>query len=162
MIQNTININHTNIGKYLKDTAPYIFVDTAEIVPGKSGKGLKMWTHNEWFFKCHFPKNPIVPGVFQLEGIMQVAALAIHTLQDMDGCFVYAQKIKDFEIKKPIYPGQISEYEITILQYKRGIVQANGCAYVITNLRQRELSAEASFKLIVPNELEQCSPKKKG
>lgn len=99
MIQNIININHTNIGKYLKDTAPYIFVDTAEIISGKSGKGLKMWTHNEWFFKCHFPKNPIVPGVFQLEGIMQVAALAIHTLQDMDGCFVYAQKNKDFEIK---------------------------------------------------------------
>ena len=64
MTDKIIHIDHTNLNKYLKDTAPYIFVDTADIIPGKSGKGKKFFANNEWFFKCHFENNPLVPAVF--------------------------------------------------------------------------------------------------
>lgn len=45
MTENMIYVDHTNINKYLKNTAPYVFVDKAEIIPGKSGRGIKLFTN---------------------------------------------------------------------------------------------------------------------
>jgi len=157
MTANMIYIDHTNINKYLKNTAPYIFVDTAEIVPGKSGKGIKLFANNEWFFKCHFEGNPLVPAVFQLESIMQTAALTIYTLDDPNIDFVYAQKFTDFEVKQPVYPGQILEIETEIKSYKRGIIQAEGSAYIVQK-NERILSCCANFRMIVPGVLNIYSP----
>lgn len=46
-------IDYKNIRLHLKNTAPYIFVDKAEVIPGESSIGIKNFTHNEWFFQCH-------------------------------------------------------------------------------------------------------------
>lgn len=56
-----IKVDHGNIGKYLKDKSPYIFVDVADVKPGVSARGKKLFATNEWFFACHFPNNPLVP-----------------------------------------------------------------------------------------------------
>lgn len=58
---NIVYVNYKNIETILADRAPYVFVDQAEIISGKSAKGVKNFTHNEWFFACHFPGNPVVP-----------------------------------------------------------------------------------------------------
>lgn len=157
MTDKIIHIDHTNLNKYLKDTAPYIFVDTADIIPGKSGKGQKLFANNEWFFKCHFENNPLVPAVFQLESIMQTAALTIYTLDDPNIDFVYAQKFMDFEVKKPVYPGQIMEIETNIISYKRGIIKAEGNAYIKEG-NHTTLSCSAKFTMIVPGVLNKFSP----
>lgn len=105
MTENMIYIDHTNINKYLKNTAPYVFVDKAEIIPGKSGRGIKLFTNNEWFFKCHFEDEPIVPGVFQLECIMQTAALAIHSLPEMKDRKIVVKKFIDVDVLNGVFPG---------------------------------------------------------
>ena len=38
-----------------------------EVIPGKSAKGFKNLTNNEWFFPKHFPGEPNMPGALQLE-----------------------------------------------------------------------------------------------
>lgn len=50
MTENMIYIDHTNINKYLKNTAPYVFVDKAEIIPGKSGRGIKLFLNHQLIY----------------------------------------------------------------------------------------------------------------
>lgn len=156
MTDKIIHIDHTNLNKYLKNTAPYIFVDTADIIPGKSGKGKKFFANNEWFFKCHFPNNPIVPGVFQLETIMQTAALAIYTTGVDEP--IYAQKCKNLTFYHPVYPGQILYSNIEIDYFKRGIIKVKGDSYL--NIDNKKIvTCEANFQIIVPSTLNILSPK---
>ena len=130
MEQEKIYINYENITKYLKDRPPYIFVDEAEVVPGVSAKGIKNFTNNEWYFNCHYPNNPIVPAVFQMEAIMQTASLALYTLEDKNIDFLYAQKTDNVEIKQPVRPGQRIFINVIIESFKRGIAKARGEAFI--------------------------------
>lgn len=55
---------------------PFFFLDSAyDIDPGMSGKGTKLFTMNEWFFIGHFPGEPIVPGVLEIEALAQLTAV---------------------------------------------------------------------------------------
>ncbi len=152
-----IKIDHTNLSDYLKDKPPYVFVDAAEIVPGKSAVGVKNFTNNEWFFDCHFPGNPIVPGVFTLEAIMQTAALTVYTDKNLDADFVYAKKFHDVDLISAVYPGEQLLIEATIESIRRGIIKANGFAYVMRN-DKKVLVCRAAFDMVVPGILKKMSP----
>ena len=74
-------LDYNGIHEYQKNSYPYLMIDYAEkIVPGKSAKGYKNLTANDWFFKCHFPGQPSMPGMLQVEAIVQMFALSILTL----------------------------------------------------------------------------------
>ena len=160
MEKEKIYINYRNLEKYLRLNAPYIFVDAAEVVPGVSSIGKKYFSNNEWFFTCHYPDNPLVPGALLLESLMETAALAIYTLENID--FVYAQKFIDFEVKHPVRPGELMTIEAKIDSFKRGIVKAHAEAYLEKNFvrEERILCCSSTFQQIVPKILELNSPKK--
>lgn len=55
---------------------PFLYLDGAyDVDPGVSGKGTKLFTVNEWFFLGHFPGEPIVPGVLEIEALAQLTAV---------------------------------------------------------------------------------------
>ena len=57
---------------------PFLLVDTIEdMEPGVRAVGRKCVTYNEPFFAGHFPQEPIMPGVLQIEALAQVGAVAI-------------------------------------------------------------------------------------
>ena len=56
-----------------------------EVIPGKSAKGFKNLTNNEWFFPKHFPGEPNMPGALQLESLAQMLTIAITTLPGNKG-----------------------------------------------------------------------------
>lgn len=142
-----IIVTHKNLGNLLADKAPYIFVDTAEIIPGKSAKGVKNFTHNEWFFACHFPNNPVVPGVFTLEALMQTAALVVYSDKSMNADFVYAKKFKEVDLISAVYPGERLETEIEIISMKRGIEVL--LRYTVKGSSKETLKESASAKLFL-------------
>ena len=152
-----IYIDYRNMEKFLTDRSPYIFVDSAEIIPGKSAKGLKNFTHNEWFFACHFPGNPVVPGVFTLESIMQTAALVAYTDKTLNTDFVYAKKFKDVNLISAVYPGEQLKTEVEIVSIKRGIIVAEGKAYVERNNKD-VCVCTAKFDMVIPGVLKSLSP----
>ena len=74
-------LDENDISLYLKNRPPFLFIDSARANPGVSSIMEKNISEQEWFFPCHFPGNPMMPGVLQLETMFQTAAMAIKTIE---------------------------------------------------------------------------------
>ena len=81
-----IQLNHSEILEYQKNRFPYLMIDMAtEVIPGESAKGFKNLTSNDWFFECHFEGDPNMPGMLQVEALVQMSALSVLTLPENKG-----------------------------------------------------------------------------
>lgn len=119
----TITLNLNQIKSYLPHRFPFLFVDAVEdVVPGEWLRARKAVTSNEEFFNGHFPGNPVVPGVIQIEAMGQAGALlAIMSGVKVDqNRSIYVATIKDCRFRKPIVPGDLMELHAKILRYRLG------------------------------------------
>ena len=79
-----ITLDKKAICEYQQNRDPYLLIDHAsEIIPGKCAKGYKHFKESDWFFKVHWPQDPNVPGMLQIESLVQMSALAILTLDEI-------------------------------------------------------------------------------
>ena len=93
-----MKLNKKEILEYQQNKPPYLMIDFAdEVVPGKSAKGYKDLKDDEWFFKVHWPSDPNMPGMLQIEALIQMAALAIVTLPGNKGKVIYLTKANNLE-----------------------------------------------------------------
>lgn len=78
-------------------------------------------TINEFFFQGHFPDNPVMPGVLQVESMAQAGAIACVPGENekMD---VLIAKISDAKFRKPVVPGDTLKVCAEIISEKRGIL----------------------------------------
>jgi 3-hydroxyacyl-[acyl-carrier-protein] dehydratase len=145
-----IFLSNKEILEYQKNRFPYLMIDVAEtIVPGKSSKGFKNLTANDWFFKCHFPGDPNMPGLLQIEAIVQMASLIILTLPNNKGKVMYLSKLSKSLFKKKVLIGDKLDISAELKSFKRGVGSFYGKAMV----GQKKVS-EADFELILPDEIE--------
>lgn len=88
---------------------PFLLVDRLEVEePGVKGVGLKNVTMNEEFFQGHFPGNPVMPGVLQIEAMAQTAgAVVISGMENFkeEKVGVYFMSIDGVKFRKPVKPG---------------------------------------------------------
>ena len=67
------SLNSVELLDYQPNRYPFLMIDyVTEVIPGKSAKGYKNFTNNEWFFPIHFVGHPNVPGALQLEALAQM------------------------------------------------------------------------------------------
>ena len=65
---------------------PFLLIDRVEALEeGKSIVATKNVTYNEPFFAGHFPQEPVMPGVLQVEAMAQAGAVAIMSLEQFKG-----------------------------------------------------------------------------
>ena len=65
-------LNKEEIKKIIPQREPFLMIDEVEqYIPGKSATAYKYIDENEYYFKGHFPKNPIMPGVLIVEALAQ-------------------------------------------------------------------------------------------
>ena len=85
-------LDKRGIHEYQQNRHPYLLIDFAEeVIPGVSAKGYKDLTLNDWFFKVHFPGDPNMPGMLQIEALVQMCALIVLTLPGNKGKIVELQ-----------------------------------------------------------------------
>jgi len=145
----SISLDKKQICIYQQNRDPYLFIDQAtEVVPGKSAKGYKDLKDDEWFFKVHWPKDPNMPGMLQIEAMVQMSALAILTLPGNKGKVMYLTNANNMKFISKILPNSRFNIETNVLSYKRGIAICNGIGLV-----EDKIVCKADFNLILPDEL---------
>ena len=119
------------IEKILPHRYPFLLVD--KIVEFTENKivGIKNVTINEPFFQGHFPGNPIMPGVLQLEAMAQVGGIMLlNTIDNPQDVWVYIAAINDAKFKKPVVPGDVIRFELEMLDLRRNICRMQGKGFV--------------------------------
>lgn len=110
---------------------PFLLVDRiTECVAGKYAKGYKNLTINELFFQGHFPNNPIMPGVLQIEAMAQCAAPILLTLDKFKGKLALFAAMENVRFKGIVRPGDRLDMEVELLKLKGPIGKSHGVGKV--------------------------------
>lgn len=125
----TMNIE--NILDLLPHRYPFLLVDRVlECDDEKRIVGLKNLTINEPFFQGHFPGEPIMPAVLQLESMAQVAGLLMNKLTGNEGKVSYFTAVKDAKFRRMAVPGDQLRIEIEVLRCRLKMSKIKGQIFV--------------------------------
>lgn len=114
---NSLDIN--GIKAIIPHRHPFLLLDKVEdYEPGQYCVAYKNFTFDEWFFKGHFPEQPIVPGVLTVEALAQAGAVAILSQEDFKGKIAVFAGIDNCKFKRQIVPGDQVRLETKITQVR--------------------------------------------
>ena len=146
-----LRLDSVGIQEYQKNRYPYLFIDFAEeIRPGESARGYKNLTANDWFFEPHFSGDPNMPGMLQIEAMMQLGALMILTLPGNKGKTMYLATADRIKLTRKIVPGDRLDLEATLISWKRGLAACTAEGTV-----NGDLACRADYTLVLPDILNQ-------
>ncbi len=141
-----MKLSNSEILDYQQNRYPYLMIDYADkVIPGKLSEGYKQLNKDEWFFKVHWPSDPNMPGMLQIESLVQMASLSILTLPGLKGKILYLTSANKLKFIKKILPGNKLYLKTQVLSWKRGIANFTGSGYV-----NDILACKADFTLILP------------
>ena len=151
-----LELSKKEILEFQQNKPPYLMIDfVSEVVPGKFANGYKELNQDEWFFKAHWKNDPNMPGMLQIEALIQMAALTILTLPGNKGKIVYVTSANNIKFSRKIIPGDKLQIETNLISWKRGIGKCYGCGKV-----DNQLVCSADFNIILPEEIRKFSVRK--
>jgi len=111
---------------------PFQLVDRIlEVEPLKRIKALKNVTNNEPYFIGHFPGEPIMPGVLQIEALAQAGGILLHYSYNLEeGQIILFRGVEDAKFKRPVVPGDQLILTADILSIHRGLCRMKTIASV--------------------------------
>jgi 3-hydroxyacyl-[acyl-carrier-protein] dehydratase len=96
---------------------PFLLIDRVlEVEPGLRIVARKNVTYNEEYFVGHFPGEPVMPGVIQLEFLAQAAGVMLLLLPEHAGQLAFFAGIEKVRFRKPVVPGDTLTGEVTVLR----------------------------------------------
>jgi len=122
----------TEIKRLLPHRPPFLLIDKIIEIMDDRIVGIKNVTMNEPYFVGHFPNEPVMPGVLQVEAMAQTGGVfvlsSVPNPEDYTTLFLKIEKVK---FRQKVVPGDTLIIEAKILApIRRGICQMKGTAYV--------------------------------
>lgn len=152
------NLDAYEIQQYQQNRYPLLFIDyVEEVVPGKSARGHKNFSFNEWFFPAHFPDEPNVPGFIQIESLTQLFLMTFLTLPGNKGKKTGFLAIENARFKRKIIPGDRLDIKAELKSYRRGLARGTSEGYV-----DGEIACSADLVIAIPDIINDFIPKKNG
>lgn len=112
-------LNKEEIKNIIPQRDPFLMIDEVEeYVPGESAIAYKNVNEQEWYFKGHFPGNPIMPGVLIAESLAQTGAVAILSMDENKGKNALFGEIDKMKFKRKVVPGDRLKLEVKIIKRK--------------------------------------------
>ena len=110
---------------------PFLLVDKIIELSETHIVGVKNVTFNEWFFQGHFPGNPVMPGVLQVEALAQCGGILATSLTQETKYDTYFLKIDNCRFKQKVVPGDTLLLKLDLSSpIRRGICEMRGTVYV--------------------------------
>ncbi|MDE7159551.1 MAG: bifunctional UDP-3-O-[3-hydroxymyristoyl] N-acetylglucosamine deacetylase/3-hydroxyacyl-ACP dehydratase [Muribaculaceae bacterium] len=125
-----IDIN--GIKKMLPHRYPFLLIDKIIEIDRRHCVAVKNVTVNEPFFQGHFPQEPVMPGVLQVEAMAQAAGvLVLNFLDDPDKYSTYFMKIDNVKFRQKVVPGNTLLLSVSLMtEIRRGCAVVKGYAFV--------------------------------
>ena len=123
--------NLEKIEKTLPHRFPFLLVDKITELTDNYIIGIKNVTFNEWFFQGHFPNNPVMPGVLQIEALAQTGGILCINAMHEGQYDTYFLKIDNCKFKQKVVPGDTMILKMELIApIRRGICEMKGTVYV--------------------------------
>lgn len=137
------------IMKLLPHRPPFLLVDKILRLSDEEIIGSKNVTMNESFFVGHFPEEPVMPGVLQIEAMAQTGGiLVLNSVSDPENYLTYLMKIDNVKFRHKVVPGDTLYFKLNLMSpIRRGICQMKGVAYVGNKIvMEAEMMAQIAKK----------------
>jgi 3-hydroxyacyl-[acyl-carrier-protein] dehydratase len=117
----------TEIMKILPHRYPILLVDRVlECDDKEKIVAIKNLTATEPFFQGHFPDNPIMPGVYQLEAMAQTAGILLNRLTEREGGIAYFLAVDNARFRRVLRPGDQMRIEMKMLRLRLNMCRMRG------------------------------------
>jgi len=124
--------NKNKIKSILPHREPFLFLDEIREITDDSIIGVKYVTADEDYFKGHFPEEPVMPGVLQLETMAQAGGvLILNSVDNPEDYLTFFMKIDNAKFKKKVVPGDTIIFRLNLISpIRRGLCHMHGKGFV--------------------------------
>ncbi len=146
-VETKVPIEAKDIYRVLPHRHPMCLIDRViDYQNGERAVGIKNLTYNEPIFEGHFPVQPVMPGVLQVEALAQLGAWLLLQEIGEDEQLGYFRSISKATFRRTVIPGDQLRLEIEIIQRRRNLARIKGEAYI-----DDALATEAELSIALAN-----------
>jgi len=134
------------IRELLPHRYPFQLVDKVIEIGANYIVGVKNVTANEPFFQGHFPQEPVMPGVLQIECMAQIGGLLVlNSIDEPERYSTYFMKIDGVKFRQKVVPGDTLIFRVELITpIRRGVASMKGYAFV-----GEKVTCEAEFMALI-------------
>ena len=143
-----MKLNRDEILEYQKNRDPYLFIDyVTNVEPGVSADGyVDLDESKNWILNVHWPNDENLPGMLQIEALIQMGALILLTLPGNKRKVVYVVSANNLAFKRKVLPGDRLLLSTKLISFKRGIAEIKSIGKI-----NNQIACKASFKIVLPD-----------
>ena len=121
-------MNREEIMTFLPHRGPMLLLDSLEMTGESTARGEYTARGDEWFFNGHFPGNPVMPGVIQLEILAQAASVLMR--KELEGKTPLYAAMNNVRFRRQVKPGDTLTLKTRLMRSKLNVYVVSGEAYV--------------------------------
>lgn len=140
-----LSFDTDQVRQILPHRYPFLMIDRVlELEYDKRAVGIKNVTINEEYFQGHWPDQPVMPGVLQIEAMAQLAGFLLLRRSEAPKKLAYLFALDNVRLRKPVRPGDQLLIEVEAIRLKSRIAHVRARASVAG-----ETVSEAEIKFML-------------